>query len=160
MDDLVIRIAGKDDVSRLNAALSRLSAEIGDEHHASDAELERAGFGASPAFRALIAESAGAIIGLAVYSPVFSTVRACAGVYISDLWVHDAARGLQLGRRLVLQAAADGKDVWNANYVKLVVYQDNEGARRFYERLGFTNDPEEILLTLDGRGLDTLRANN
>lgn len=157
MDDITIRQAGAEDAERLNAALRHLSRDIGDEHGATADMLARAGFGANPAFRAQLAEADGKVVGAALYSPVFSTVRAGAGVYVSDLWVSEAVRGKGLGRRL-LQAVADDADrVWKAQFLKLVVYDDNPQARGFYDRLGFAASQGETILTLDQPGLAALK---
>lgn len=45
-----IRLAERADAARLNAALTRLSADLGDTHQATDAALEAAGWGATRPF--------------------------------------------------------------------------------------------------------------
>ena len=157
MDDITIRRAEAEDVGRLNEALAHLSGEIGDEHGGTAGLLAKAGFGDNPAFRALLAEADGAVVGAALYSPVFSTVRAGAGVYVSDLWVSEVVRGTGLGKRLLRAVAFDAEAVWNARFLKLVVYDDNDAARGFYDRLGFTASAGETTLTLDDHGLTALK---
>jgi ribosomal protein S18 acetylase RimI-like enzyme len=157
MDSITIRQAGAGDAERLNAALLHLSKDIGDAHGATADMLRAAGFGDNPAFRALLAEQDGEVVGAALYSPVFSTVRAGAGVYVSDLWVSEAARGKGLGRRLLQAVTGDAGAVWNARFLKLVVYDDNPQARAFYDRLGFSASQGEIILTLDKTGLAALK---
>ena len=102
-DAISIRRAEKADAEKLNAALIRLSEDIGDDHGASTQDLIRHGFGPSPAFHALLAERAvdRAVVGTIVFSPIFSTVRAAAGLYVSDLWVARETRGSGLGKRLL-----------------------------------------------------------
>ena len=157
MTEITIRRAETEDAERLNEALSHLSGEIGDDHGGTAELLAKAGFGDDPAFRALLAEAGEQVVGAALYSPVFSTVRAGAGVYVSDLWVSGAARGQGLGKRLLQAVAADAKAVWNARFLKLVVYDDNDGARRFYDRLGFIASDGETTLTLNDKGLAALK---
>ena len=157
MDTIAIRQAGADDAERLNTALRHLSRAIGDEHGADPDMLREAGFGSNPAFRALLAEADREVIGAALYSPVFSTVRAGAGVYVSDLWVSEAARGQGLGRKLLQAVAGGAAKVWNARFLKLVVYDDNPDARAFYDRLGFSASQGETILTLDETGLAALK---
>ncbi|GAB4347320.1 MAG: GNAT family N-acetyltransferase [Oricola sp.] len=157
MGDITIRQARMEDAERLNAALRHLSRDIGDDHGATAAMLREAGFGANPAFRALLAEADGDVVGATLYSPVFSTVRAGAGVYVSDLWVLEAMRGTGLGRRLLTAVAADAEMVWNACFLKLAVYDDNRQARAFYDRLGFADSPDETILVLDRAGLAALK---
>jgi ribosomal protein S18 acetylase RimI-like enzyme len=140
-----IRRAEKVDAEKLNAALMRLSEDIGDDHGASAKDLIRHGFGPSPAFHALLAERdpGGEVLGVIVYSPVFSTVRASAGLYVSDLWVSGETRGSGLGKRLLSAALAAAPQDWTVGFLKLAVYNDNPSARAFYDRLGFSHDPNE-----------------
>lgn len=158
MDDIEIRIARRTDVARLDAALNRLSEDLGDAHAASVADLERFGFGVAPAFQALLAERGEETLGCAVYSPVFSTIRAAPGLYVSDLWISREARGLGLGRRLLGAAARAAEAAWGARFLKLTVYDDNHPAQAFYDRLGFHRDARETPLTLDAAGFDSLKG--
>lgn len=156
--EVAIRRATRDDAGRLNAALRELSWSMGDAHRATDADVARAGFGPVPAFHALIAERAEAVCGVALYSPVYSTVRGKAGAYVSDLWVAEAARGQRLGERLLAQVLAQAGQGWGAAFLRLAVYDDNPRARAFYERLGFGAHADETYLTLDGSALDALKG--
>jgi len=156
-DTISIRPAQIADADRLNAALKRLSADIGDDHGASAADLVRHGFGPSTAFRALLAEQAGEVVGVIVCSPVFSTVRASAGLYVSDLWVSGEVRGSGLGKRLLSAALRAMPEDWTVGFLKLAVYDDNPAARAFYDRLGFCHDPRETYLSLSGPSLDALK---
>lgn len=153
-----IRLAERADAVRLNAALIRLSADLGDTHQATDAALEAAGWGATPAFHAQLAEVAGAIVGVVMYSPVFSTVRGGAGVYVSDLWVAAEQRATGLGRRLLRAAASDAARCWGAGFLKLQVYDSSPGARRFYDRLGFTAASGHTDMILQAAGFEALKG--
>lgn len=157
MGAIAIRLAGAEDTGRLDTALRHLSSAIGDDHRATAGMLRDAGFGENPAFRALLAEDEDGVVGAALYSPVFSTVRAGAGVYVSDLWVSETARGQGLGRRLLQAVAGDARKVWKAQFLKLIVYDDNPRALAFYDRLGFAASTGEIILTLDKAGLAALK---
>lgn len=157
-ETITIRPAVEADVARLNKALSRLSEFLGDTHAATPEDLRRGGFGPVPAFRALLAEAGDEVLGVAMYSPVFSTVRAAPGLYVSDLWVSSAARGRGLGKRLLQAAARDAEEAWGARFLRLVVYEENPGARRFYGRLGFSADPQDIVMSLDETGLNALKG--
>jgi ribosomal protein S18 acetylase RimI-like enzyme len=158
MGDISIRRAEASDAERLNAALAHLSRDIGDNHGATVALLREAGFGENPAFRAMLAELGGQVVGATLFSPAFSTVMASTGVYISDLWVSDAMRGQGLGRRLLQAVAQDAGSVWNARYLKLAVYDDSSGARAFYERLGFAPSAGETIMLLNRAGFDALKG--
>lgn len=158
MRDISIRRAEAKDAERLNAALSHLSRDIGDDHGATGALLRQAGFGENPVFRALLAEQGGQVVGAALFSPAFSTVMASTGVYVSDLWVSETMRGLGLGRRLLRAVAQDAGSVWNARYLKLAVYDDNPSGRAFYDRLGFAPTEGETTLSLGRAAFDALKG--
>ena len=155
---MVIRKAELDDAPRLNAALRRLSADIGDRHRATDDDLRRAGFGPVPSFTALLAEAEGEVVGVALVSPVFSTTKGAPGAFVSDLWVAETARGTGLGRRLLGAVAEMARADWGAAYLKLSVYHDNPSARAVYARLGFAALEGEITMILGAPELDRLKS--
>lgn len=153
-----IRPATAADLPRLEAGLRALAQRLGDPYAALPEALQRAGFGANPAFRAVIAENGAALLGLALYSPVFSTIRGTTGLYVSDLWVAESARGAGLGRQLLGAAAQDAGAAWDARFLRLVVYRNNPAARRFYDRIGLRAAEGETVMTLDEAGLDALKG--
>ncbi|MWD29532.1 GNAT family N-acetyltransferase [Aquicoccus sp. SCR17] len=153
-----MRVAGPEHAAQVNAALSRLSEVLGDTHAASDEDIARALSGPHPAARAALAETGvGETVGLALYSPTYSTVRGAA-VYVSDLWVSDALRGQGLGRRLLGFVLRDGQALWDARWLKLNVYHGSPAARRFYDRLGFAEADHYTELQLTGRAAEALRG--
>ncbi len=158
MDDVTIRPVEDADLPLLDRALRALSGDLGDTHRAGVDALRTAGFGPLPAFYAMLALREGKAIGAAVFSPVFSTVRGKTGLYVSDLWVSDAARGLGLGRRLLAAAADRAHDLWNAGYLRLDVYDDSAGAQGFYERLGLEPMTGQQTLALSGHGFEQLKG--
>lgn len=130
-------VADKADLARLEAGLRALSADIAEEYTTDSAILAQAVLGAQPAAQGLLAVNGGQTLGVALYSPLFSTVRGAAGVYVSDLWVSAEARGHGLGARLLAQVARDGAARWQATWLKLAVYDHSHSAQQFYQRLGF-----------------------
>ncbi|GAB4518994.1 MAG: GNAT family N-acetyltransferase [Roseibium sp.] len=158
MDETIsITRTGREDTGRLHEALKRLSADLGDHHVASAEDLLRHGFSEPPAFFALLATRSGETVGALLASPVFSTTRGGAGLYVSDLWVAEEARGAGLGTRLLAAALDLAPATWTVTFLKLAVYHDNSDARRFYERLGFVARTDETVLDLQGPALDNLR---
>ncbi len=153
MDRIRIRLAERQDVPQLNAALRKLSESMGDTHRAHDLLVESAGFGDTPAFFALIGERAGEVIGVAVYSPLFSTTRGRTGAYVSDLWVDAPARGQGLGVQLLAAVRDWAQAQWGASFVRLAVYDDNPRAASFYVGLGFVPAVAETSMTLEGAAL-------
>lgn len=157
MTQITLRRAHPADGARLNTALARLSESMGDIHRATDARITAALAGGG-ACHALLAESGGALVGVAMFSPLFSTTRGMAGVYVSDLWVDDARRGDGLGPLLLAAVRDEGATLWNAGFLRLGVYAGNRRARAFYDRLGFTHAPDEHYLTLTGPALAALKG--
>jgi ribosomal protein S18 acetylase RimI-like enzyme len=74
--------------------------------------------------------------GMVIYYPDYSTHRGEPGLYIQDLYVAPEGRGTGLARALV--AATLQHQSWGARYITLGVSPDNDGAIRFYTKLGFT----------------------
>ncbi|WP_395175291.1 GNAT family N-acetyltransferase [Roseibium alexandrii] len=158
MVEISIRKATSIDAARLNQALEQLSMDLGDTHRAGTGDLVRHGFGDHPAFFALLAErESGVIEGALIASPLFSTSLGGAGLYVSDLWVSDMARGQGLGPRLLKAALDEAPSDWTIRFLKLAVHNHNTDARRFYERLGFHDLPDETVLSLEGVALENLR---
>lgn len=155
---LSYRNATIEDAEALNEALSNLSAELGDTHRASVTALRELGWGANPACRATLAETADEVVGVALYSPYVSTVFGSAGIYVSDLWTAPSVRGKGVGKGLLAAALRDGKQVWNAKFMKLDVYNSNLDARQFYERLGFRPSDEQTKMMLDEAGCTALKG--
>lgn len=124
------------DLILLDRALSALSADLGDTHSAGLDALRAGLAGEIPAAYGLLALD-GDLIGAALFGPMFSTVRGAAGVYVSDLWVAEAARGQGLGRALLAEVARRAGALWRAEWMMLAVYAHTPASRRFYERLGF-----------------------
>lgn len=140
----------------LQSCLRKLAVDLGDAHTASEATLHAALFGPSPACHALLALQDTRVLGAALFSPVFSTVKGGAGAYVSDLWVAPEARGQALGTALLAAVARAARDEWNAGFIKLISYSDNDNALRFYARLGFAPLRGETGLTLSGAPLAAL----
>lgn len=141
----------------LQAALERLSAELGDAHRMGPETLRAALFGPHPACYAVLALGRDdAVMGAALYSPAVSTITGGAGTYVSDLWVAAPARGQACGRRLLAHVARRSQRLWQARFIRLVSYAANHRARAFYCGLGFAEKPEELVLQLSGDALEQL----
>jgi GNAT superfamily N-acetyltransferase len=95
----------------------------------------RDGFGPSPAFAGIVAESGDAILGYLLYHPGYDTDLAERVLWVVDLYVSEDSRLQGVGRALMERAASvcraqGGKAlIWS-------VYPPNQIAARFYERLG------------------------
>lgn len=150
------RVADDDGLALLDVALAALSANLGDPHPAQRDRLRHALFGPHPSAHGLLALQGDITLGAALFSPVYSTLRAAAGVFVSDLWVAPTARGQGLGRRLLAEVAGLGADLWAADWLKLAVYGHSTASQAFYRRLGFHPAQGMQEMRLDADGLTAL----
>ncbi len=157
MDSFDIRPPTEDDLAALDAALAALSREVGDPHRAGPREIGKALFGTPSSARALLAEGPDGVAGVVLYAPIFSTVRGGAGVFVSDIWVDEAARGRRLGLVLLRAAAENAESLWNAGFMRLSVHDHNTTARDFYRRLDFQPVGGETVMVLTGQEFQRLR---
>jgi ribosomal protein S18 acetylase RimI-like enzyme len=132
-----IRRATEADAAAIHAMVVALAASIGmaDQVSSRVEDIRDQGFGADSAFEALIAERDGVPLGLCLFFESFSTWDGCRGVYVQDMYVAEAARGLGLGRRLLAEAAAISR-ARGGSYLRLSVEADNDKAQTFYARVG------------------------
>jgi GNAT superfamily N-acetyltransferase len=101
---------------------------------ATEADLVRHGFGPDPQFEAILAFVDGEPAGLALFHSRFSTWLGRPGMYLEDLYVTEAARGLGVGRQLMARLAAIAVERgWGRIDFHVL---DWNPARGFYHRLG------------------------
>ena len=158
---LSIRPATVDDVP-LIAQLIRELAEYERLAHAAIATedgLRGHLFGEYPAAEVLIAEADGEPAGFALFFHTFSTFRGQRGLYLEDLFVRPAFRGLGLGRHLMAALARValkrdcGRFEWS-------VLDWNAPAIGFYHALGATGMDEWTVQRLEGDALHALAAHD
>ncbi len=96
----------------------------------------------------MVAEDAGLLLGVCLWTMTYSSWRGSAGIYISDLYVLPHARGRKIGERLlrgtILEAQKRG-----AKFIKMEVENSNEAAGRFYKRLGFKHKSDDQIYILE-----------
>jgi GNAT superfamily N-acetyltransferase len=131
-----IRFAASEDAALVLRLIRELATyeKAPDAVTATEADLVRHGFAPDRQFEAILAFVDGAPAGLALFHSRFSTWLGRPGMYLEDLYVAEAARGLGVGRRLMarLAAIAIGRGWGRIDFQVL----DWNPARRFYERLG------------------------
>lgn len=156
MTSPVIRPAVPADVPAILALIRELARfeHAEDQVKTCEADLLRDGFGARPAFEALVAESAGVVVGFALYFPSYSTWEGRPGIYLEDLYVRADARQSGLGRRLLAAVAARCLEI-GGRRVDLQVLDWNP-ARKFYDLLGFSRQTEWLPYRLSGEMLRRL----
>ena len=155
----VVRAAREQDVPVLLAMFRELAEFERLEHllQANEKLLGKALFGERPAAEALIAESAGAVAGYAVYFPTFSTFLAIQGIWLEDLYVRPEQRRAGVGGALLAAVAArllerGGQRLeWSA-------LDWNERALSFYASIGAQTMDEWVTHRLIGEPLQALAA--
>lgn len=159
MSDITTRLATASDAEMIIAMLSNLVGEISDQSHfhSTRQDIETYGFGDNPIFQCFVAEQEKKAMGLALFFPVFSTDRGKPGVYVQDLWVSKSARGKGLGRKLLTQVINHSAARWQASYLTLMVHDTNIEAKKFYQSVGFSNNPNEMPMALDGKAFTQAR---
>ena len=154
---MTIRPAAPTDISVIRALIVELAVyeREPDAVEASEADLHAALFGDRPLAEAVLAEHGGEIVGLALFFTNFSTWAGKGGLYLEDLFVRPQARGLGLGKALLVHLAGIavargyGRFEWS-------VLDWNTPAIDFYRALGATAQDEWTVMRVDGAALARL----
>ncbi len=103
-------------------------------------------------FDVLVAESAGTLVGYALFFLTYSTFRARRKLFLEDLFVQPAYRNREVGRALLLACAREAarRDCCQLEWT---VLHWNASAQRFYRRLGGERDVSWQIYTLDETGV-------
>lgn len=135
---IAIRFARPKDASEIVAMVRELAEYEKEPAHSvklTEDDLLRDGFTEPKRFECLVAEGAdGQLVGFALFFHNYSTWEGRAGIYVEDLFVRDAARGLGLGRKLMAQIARIAQERGCVR-IDLWVLHWNP-ARDFYHGLG------------------------
>ncbi len=156
---LVIRPAAEDDVPLVLALIKELAEyeRMADQVVATEADVHRSLFGATPHAEAVIATLGETPVGFALFFHSFSTFLAKPGLYLEDLYVKEEFRGRGFGRQLLVHLAriatsrGCGRFEWS-------VLDWNEVAIRSYRRAGAVPLDEWTVYRLTGDALDRLAA--
>lgn len=158
-DAAILRPAVRDDVPELLALIRELAdyEQLAHEAVADAAVLADSLFGERPAAEAVIAEVDGAAAGFALFFHSFSTFRGRRGLYLEDLYVRPAHRGLGLGRTLMRHMAqlAVSRDCARFEWS---VLDWNRDALAFYRSLGAVGMDGWTVQRVDGDALQRLAA--
>ncbi len=141
---LTVRPATPADAATISALANALDAEHGGVLPFTPEIVLRDAFGPTPHFSVLLAEREDAVIGYALFTNTYNSYRAAPGLWLMDLYVTPAGRGLGVGKALMAglsrEATARGAEsLW------LPVRDDNGRALRFYEDLGSFDDQMKVL---------------
>ena len=142
------------EILRMIKALATFEREP-DAVMASEDMLRRALFAVEPKVFAHVAEHEGALVGLALWFLNFSTWTGRHGIYLEDLYVDDAARGLGVGRALMRALAKEAVSNGHAR-LDWAVLDWNEEAKAFYRRIGGRHCTDWEPWRVDGEALVAL----
>ena len=126
---------------------------------ATDDDLLRDGFGPTPRFHCLIAESDSLPVGFALYFYNYSTWRGHAGIYLEDLFVRPAFRGKGFGKALFSAVAAIAVAEGCPRF-EWAVLDWNTPAIDFYRSLGAIPLSEWTTMRLSGDALNILASSS
>lgn len=137
MPSPVIRAATGDDAEAIHAGLVVMARDIGGplEVVSTPQVLRRHGLRPGGAFEGLVAEIDGSFAGFCLHFPTFSTWYGEPGLYVQDLYVDARFRGAGVGAALIRHAARQAR-ARGATHLRLAVDAGNDGAQRFYDRIG------------------------
>jgi len=156
---VVIRAATAADVPRISGLIRELAdyERSLDQATATDDDLRAALFGAQPALFAHVAVLADEVVGFALWFLNYSTWVGKHGIYLEDLYVRPAVRGLGIGKALLAELAAI---CVRRGYGRLEwwVLDWNDPAIGFYRSIGAEAMSEWTVHRLAGRPLAALAA--
>lgn len=128
-----------------------------DQVKATEAGLAEALFGTDPKVFALVAENAGAVLGMLIYFVTFSTWTGRHGLYVEDLFVVPGQRRQGTGKAL-LAALAERAVQTGCARIEWVVLDWNQPAIDFYYSVGALPLDEWRTFRLSGEALSALSA--
>ena len=117
----------------------------------TEEDMLRDGFGSEPAYRLLVAELDGKVVGMAIYFIKYSTWKG-KGVYLDDIVVTEDMRGQGIGTKLFKAVMQDAVSL-HAKQMHWLVLDWNEPAMRFYKRYNCDFDAEWINCKLNAHQL-------
>lgn len=156
---IVIRPAAREDAGQILTFIRELAEyeRLAHEVVADEAGLAARLFGDRPYAEALIAEVDGTPAGFALFFHNFSTFVGKPGLYLEDLFVRPAFRGLGLGKRLMVRLARIAQDR-DCGRFEWSVLDWNTPAIDFYRSLGAVGMDEWTVQRVDGDALKALAA--
>lgn len=155
---MIVRRAIRADVPailRLIVALATYEREP-DAVQATEASLTRSLFADDARVWAHVAEHEGEVVGIAIWFLNYSTWTGRPGIYLEDLFVDDAARGLGAGRALFEALAAEAEKRGCAR-IDWAVLDWNEPAMDFYRAIGGRRQTGWQPWRIDGPALEALQ---
>lgn len=160
MAQVTIRPATIDDAALILRFITELAIYEKAEHevHANEADIRESLFGSDSNALALICMEGDEAIGYAVYFYNYSTWLGKRGLYLEDLYITPARRGVGAGKTLLRHLARTAVEQ-NCGRFEWSVLDWNTPAIEFYQSIGAQPQNEWIGYRLDGERLIAF-ANN
>lgn len=144
----MIRAFAKRDIADVIHLGQELAKHVSDPVPDLTAEgLGNLAFGERAVFQALVAESAGQVVGFVAFSERFELHTNSRILHISDLMISDQARHAGLGAGLITavrRIASDRK----CHEIRFEVWRENTEAQGFYAKLGARRTDDVDLWTM------------
>ncbi|QOC23432.1 GNAT family N-acetyltransferase [Wenzhouxiangella sp. AB-CW3] len=156
---LVIRRAVPGDELLLLQLIRELAEyeRLADEVEATPALLTESLFGEQAVAEGALAEWDGEVAGFALFFRNFSTFVGKPGLYLEDLYVREAFRGLGIGKALLLHLAGIARERGYGR-MEWSVLDWNQPAIDFYKSLGARPMDEWTVFRLDEQALARLKG--
>jgi GNAT superfamily N-acetyltransferase len=156
-DSLRIEKARETDISLILSFIRELAEyeRLSHEVVATEELLRESLFGESARAEVVIAYYDEQAVGFALFFHNFSTFVGRPGIYLEDLYVQPQARGLGIGRALLVYLARLAKER-RCGRLEWAVLDWNEPAIRFYKNLGAVPMDEWTVFRTTGAALDKL----
>jgi len=151
-----IRSATIDDCDTIYSFVEELAVSLNLRHKmiSTIEDLKRDGFGPNPNFKAIIAVDVVQPVGVALYFFTYSSWAGRKVLNLHDLIVSQRQRRNGVGRKLIAHLAGEAKRADCAR-IDLEVRSYNE-ARKFYEKLGFTQDKSNFIYEINHHHFERL----
>jgi len=132
-----IRFAIKADIGQLiDLCEAHAQYEKSEYNRAGKAEnLLKSLFNKTPKLYCLVVECENRLIGYATYMVQYSTWDACEYVYMDCLFLDQSTRGRGIGEKIMLTIKEEAQKQ-NCQHIQWQTPDFNEGAIRFYKRIG------------------------
>ena len=142
MDNVIIREAKRNDAKAIHELIVELATFENAPNHVSVTieELAEDGFGSDPAYKCIVAESNGLVVGFALYYMRYSTWKGRC-VYLEDFLVKKEMRSLGIGD-LIFKEILSISEKLNVRLITWQVLDWNESAIRFYDKYNSVFDSE------------------
>jgi GNAT superfamily N-acetyltransferase len=154
---MIVRAAEESDVPAILRCIVALATYEREPNavRATESSLMGTLFAAEAQVHALVAERDGDIVGIAIWFLNYSTWTGRPGIYLEDLFVTDAARGLGVGRAL-FRALAQEAQARDCARIDWAVLDWNKPAMDFYRTLGAGPQSGWQPWRLEGAALEAL----